>query len=237
MASLNEVLYDCWESVRSIITDDDELDERRLAFWIKNQRAMLLRRELNKPYRIVDQRISQDLGSIPLQVTNVISIPNITIPISKMVMSTTVLLPNTIEQYTKPSFTRIGSLDKVDRRFTYVDYTKAPYVGNGRLNTEEFFVFLIGRRLYVISNKNNRKWKGLKYINIQGVFEDVEEAENLRHQLGNRSDEFSWDEYYPIGDWMIPILKEELKKTDLRQFIVPKDDTNDANSQPIDGGK
>ena len=35
---------------------------------------------------------------------------------------------------------------------------------------------------------------------------------------------------------MIPLLKEEIKKTDLRQFIIPKDNTNDANAQPIEGG-
>ena len=35
---------------------------------------------------------------------------------------------------------------------------------------------------------------------------------------------------------MIPFLKDEIKKTDLRQFIVPKDNTNDANAQPIEGG-
>jgi hypothetical protein len=231
--TLNELIYDVAESVRSIISDDSELDNRRIAFWIKNQRAKYLRQEVNKPYRIVDQRVSQDLGPVQLQVTNSISVPGVTIPISKMIMSTTILLPNTIEQYTKPTFTRIGSLDLVDRRFNLIDYSQAPYVGNGRLNSTQFFVFLIGRRMYVVSNKNNAKWKGLKYLNIQGVFEDPEEAENLKKSIGNRSTDFSWDEYYPLGDWMIPLLKEEIKKTDLRQFIVPKDDTNDANAQPI----
>lgn len=235
--TLNEIVYDVWESVRSIISDDSELDKRKLAFWIKNQRARMLKQEFNKNYRVIDQRVVQDLGSVELQVTNTISIPNITIPLSKMVMSTIVELPNTIEQYTKPTFTRIGSIDKIDRKFTYVDYTKAPYVGNGKLNTNQFFVFLIGKTLYVTGNKNNSKWKGLKYINIQGVFEDVEEAENLKYSLGNRSTEYSWDEYYPIGDWLVPVIKEEIKKTDLSQFIIPRDSSNDASALPIEGGK
>ena len=234
-STLNQICYDTWESVRSIITDDDELDIRRLGFWIKNQRANLLRRDYNKNYRVIDDRAIQVIEALPLQTVNVLSIPNVTLPVSKKVLRSSVRIPNTIEQYTKPTFTRIGSLDVTDRKFNYVDYTKLPYVGNGRLNKKEFYVTLIERYLYVISNDNNYKWKGLEYLNIQGVFEDVEELENLKYSLGLRTTEYSWDEYYPIGDWIIPFLKEEIKKTDLRQFIIPKDNTNDANAQPIEG--
>ena len=236
MATLNEILFDVAESVRSIISDDFEIDNRKIVFWIKNQRAKYLRQEFNKPYRIVDQRVTQNIESLPLQVVNVLTIPNITLPVSKKVLRSTVEIPNTIEQYYKPTFTRIGSIDITDRRFTLIDYSKAPYAGNGKLNKEEFFVFLIQKRLYVISNDNNRKWKGLKYINLQGVFEDVEEVEAVRKTLGLRSTDYTWDEYYPVGDWMIPFLKEEIKKTDLRQFIIPKDNTNDANALPVEGG-
>lgn len=236
MATLNEILFDVAESVRSIISDDFEIDNRKIVFWIKNQRAKYLRQEFNRPYRIVDQRTTQNIESLPLQVVNVLTIPNITLPVSKKVLRSTVEIPNTIEQYYKPTFTRIGSVDIIDRRFTLIDYSKAPYVGNGKLNKEEFFVFLMNRYLYVISNDNNRKWKGLKYLNLQGVFEDVEEVEALRKTLGLRTTDYTWDEYYPVGDWMIPFLKEEIKKTDLRQFIIPKDDTNDANALPVEGG-
>ena len=237
MSSLNQICYDVWESVRSIITDDDELDIRKLGFWVKNQRAKYLRQEYNKPYRIIDDRTVQVIEALPLQTVNVLSIPNLTLPVSKKVLRSSVRIPNTIEQYAKPTFTRIGSLDITDRKFTYIDYSKLPFVGNGRLNKSQFFVTLVERYLYVISNDNNYKWKGLKHLNLQGVFEDVEELENLRYTLRLRTTEYSWDEYYPVGDWMIPLLKEEIKKTDLRQFIIPKDNTNDANAQPIEGGK
>lgn len=236
MATLNEILFDVAESVRSIISDDFEIDNRKIVFWIKNQRAKYLKQEFNRPYRIIDQRTVQSIEALPLEVVNVLTIPNVTLPISKKVLRSTVEIPNTIEQYYKPTFTRIGSVDITDRRFTLIDYSKAPYVGNGKLNKEEFFVFLIQKRLYVISNDNNRKWKGLKYINLQGVFEDVEEVEAIRKTLGLRSTDYTWDEYYPVGDWMIPFLKEEIKKTDLRQFIIPKDNTNDANALPVEGG-
>lgn len=237
MSTLNQIIYDTWESVRSVITDDDELDIRRIAFWIKNQRAKYLRQEFNKPYRIIDDRTVQVIEALPLVTVDTLSIPGITLPVSKKVLRSSVRIPNTIEQYTKPTFTRIGSLDMTDRRFNYIDYAKLPYVGNGRLNKEQFFVTLVDRYLYVISNDNNYKWKGLQYLNLQGVFEDVEELENLRQSLGLRSTEYSYDEYYHVGDWMIPFLKDEIKKTDLRQFIVPKDNTNDANAQPIEGGQ
>ena len=234
-STLNQICYDVWESVRSIITDDDELDIRRLGFWVKNQRAKYLRQEYNKPYRVIDDRAVQIIEALPLQTVDTLSIPNVTLPVSKKVLRSSVRIPNTIEQYTKPTFTRIGSLDVTDRKFNYVDYAKLPYVGNGRLNKKEFYITLVERYLYVISNDNNYKWKGLQYLNLQGVFEDVEELENLKYTLGLRTTEYSWDEYYPIGDWIIPFLKEEIRKTDLRQFIIPKDNTNDANAQPIEG--
>lgn len=236
-STLNQITFDVWESVRSIITDDDELDIRKLGFWVKNQRAKYLRQEFNKNLRVIDDRTVQVIEALPLVTVDVLATTGLSFPVSKKVLRSSVRIPNTIEQYSKPTFTRIGSLDITDRKFTYIDYSKLPYAGNGRLNKSQFFVTLIERYLYVISNDNNYKWKGLEYLNLQGVFEDVEELENLKYSLQLRSTEYSWDEYYPVGDWMVPFLKEEIKKTDLRQFIIPKDNDNDANAQPIEGGK
>jgi len=233
MATLNELVYDLWESVRSIISDDDDLDIRKLAFWIRTQRAKYLRQEFNKPYRVIDDRVVQNLGAVPLEVVDSLFISGVALPISKKIMRTTILLPNTIEQYIKPTFTRIGSLDITDRKFSFIDYSKAPFVGNGRFNSKEFFVFLMERRLYVISNQNNHKWKGLQYINIQGVFEDPIEVENLKKLIGTRDTYYDWNEYYPLGDWIWPFLKDEIHRTDLKEFIVPKDSENNASQAPI----
>jgi hypothetical protein len=48
MVTLNQLIYDLLEIVRPNLSDDDNFDKRQIAFWIKNQRALWLRNELNK---------------------------------------------------------------------------------------------------------------------------------------------------------------------------------------------
>ena len=223
--TLNEIVYDLWEAVRGNISDDDVLDERLLKYFIHNQRALWLRNEFNKN-RTVDDAVIQDLGAVELEIDDrIIDNPYIQ---DKKILRSINEIPVTIERHNSPTITRVGSLDYKDRPFSFVDYTDAPFAGHGKFNKNEFFAFLLNRRMYVVSNCNNVRWKGLKYINVRGVFENPEEASAFSHIDGTVC--YGDESAYPINKWMIPYLKDAILKADLKYFVRPiSDNQNDAN--------
>ena len=58
--TLPEITYDLWEAIRSSrIVTDDNIDYRNLANWVHNQRALWLKRNIDK-YQYLDDNICQD---------------------------------------------------------------------------------------------------------------------------------------------------------------------------------
>ncbi len=60
MATLNEIAYDLLSIVRPQLSDDNDIDIRQIKFWIRNQRALWLRNELNRK-RSIDEDVIQTL--------------------------------------------------------------------------------------------------------------------------------------------------------------------------------
>ena len=60
MATLNEISYDLLSIVRPQLSDDTDIEIRQIKFWIRNQRALWIRNELNRK-RSIDEDIIQTL--------------------------------------------------------------------------------------------------------------------------------------------------------------------------------
>ena len=226
MTTLKQIIYDLWESIRANISDDDVLDYRNFVYFVNNQRALWLRNELNKGHSI-DPNIIQDLGAVELEIDD--SIASNEFIQDKKILRTVNKIPVTIERHDKPTITRIGPLNYRERGYSIVDYFTVPYVGNGKFNKNQIYTFIRDGYVYVVSDCNNPKWKTMRYINIQGVFEDPTEVAAFNTSDGIAC--YDDDSAYPINKWMIPYLKDAILKADLRQFIRPIDDEkNDANS-------
>lgn len=222
----SELIYDLWNFVSPLISDDSVLDERALSYWIDNQRALWLRNELNRN-RTIDDNIIQSLGAVEFEVVDRVENMPYTGTNSKIIKSK-LQIPVAIELHNSTAITRVGSLDITCRPFKLIDYTAVPFSGNGKFNKNEIFAFLKGGYMYAISDCNNPAWKALKYMNIRGVFEKPEEASIFSHIDGTAC--WTTDSAYPINKWVLGYLKDAIIKLDLRPFIQPLiDESNNAN--------
>lgn len=224
----SELIYDLWNFVSPLISDDSVLDERALSYWIDNQRALWLRNELNKN-RTIDDNIQQSLGAVQFEVVDRVENMPYTGTNSKIIKSK-LQIPVAIELHNSTAITRVGSLDITCRPFKLIDYTAVPFSGNGKFNKNEIFAFLKGGYMYAISDCNNPAWKALKYMNIRGVFEKPEEASIFSHIDGTAC--WTTDSAYPINKWVLGYLKDAIIKLDLRPFIQPLiDESNNASAE------
>lgn len=231
--TLSEIIYDLWEAVAPQISDDSQLDRRKFKYWIHNQRSLWLRNELNKN-RSIDDAIIQDLGCVELETVDASTCCGITTGCA--VVRTVMEIPVTIERYNEPTITRVGPINPVirtknlNRNFPLIPYSRAAWANNSKYTEEAIYSFLYNKRIYLISGETNYDLKGLKYVNIRGVFENPEDAAKFTNCDGTAC--FSDDDVYPINRWMLNYMKDAIIKADLSIFMnSPMDTTNDDSPE------
>lgn len=226
--TLEELYNELMLEIAPSISDDNSIDERLLKHFIHTTRALFVRNELNKSHRTVDSSLIQDLGLVELEAVDEF-VPSDLTNINHTILRTVDTIPRTLELHTKPAFTYIGPLKQTSKGFKLVDIANVPYVGNGRFNKTFMYAFIMNDRMYITGDCNNTAFKGLKYINIKGVFENPEDAAKFYRPDGTPC--YSDDEEYPLPAYMWKYVKRSILETDLRQFYVPiEDPANNANN-------
>ena len=226
--TLQELYNELWLDVAPSIANDNILDERLIKFYIHKTRALFARNEMNKSHRTVDAALIQDLGLVELETTDSFVDSGLT-NIQHTVLRTVNVIPRALELHNKLALTYVGPLNQVEKGFKFVDITSVPYMGNGKFNKTFMYAFTMNDRIYIIGNCNNPAFKGLKYINVKGVFENPEDAAKFNRPDGTPC--YSDSEAYPIPAYMWNYCKSQILQSDLRQFYVPiEDNVNNANN-------
>lgn len=227
MATLNQIANDILSAVRPQLSDDSELDIRQIKFWIKNQRAVLIRNEINRN-RTVDADITQTL-CVELECVNASDCCDIVL--SDKILRSTKPIPETLEMHNKKAITRIGPVNKKKEAFSLVEYERIPFVTEARFTGNMVFAFIHDKYLYIHSK--NPRYRDLAAASLRGVFEDPETARKFKDCENSEEPCYTDDSEYPIKTWMIPSLKQVI----LQQFgaqsqaeVALADDSNNAKA-------
>jgi len=212
--TLNALAYDLFLTIRNgRIVDDDDLDLRQIKFWIRNNRAVWIKNELNKG-RSISQRFIQDAGTLTLESVDIGMFKDIGCTIRR----TTTDIPNTIEHNGIPTLTRVGPAITTEGTFTIIPYERVPYIGNGRFNSNAIYAFLKDSRIYLTSNSSSLNFTGMQKINVRGVFADPEAVPG-----------YDATKDYPITEALWVYMKDIIMKSDVAMFLSTIGDVvNDA---------
>lgn len=226
--TLNELVFDVLETVRgNHIIDDVEIDERQVKALWNQQRALWLRQEYNKPGRLIDENVVQDLGCLELEVADPADCCEVETGCT--VLRTKNVIPKTIEFHDGTGITRVGPVNKVKYPFSFVTYDQAIYAGNGKYNKTAIFAYLLNGRIYLKTSTAIAIL--MEHINVRGVFENPKDASQF--VTCDNKPCYSDDDQYPINAWMIPFMKERVIQQLLMGLQIPKDDSNDANENLV----
>lgn len=211
---------------RQKLYDDDQLDDRLLRDWVKDQRSLWLRNEMNKP-RSVDEQIMQTLGCVPLEVADKTSCPAYLT--GYHILQTTLDMPKTIELNNGDGIIEVGYVDRIAYPSSYVTLQRLRFSGNGKFNKQIIFTARYGQRMLVkIAGGSQSYGNYLRYLRIRGVFEDPEEVANFTHVSGEPC--YSDDDDFPMNRWMWNYIKEAIKQANFKELVTaPTDEINDAS--------
>ena len=223
--TLNEIAYSIWNTVRPHITDDDPIDIRSIKDYIHTYRAKYIKQNLEKHSHYIDPSIIQNLQSVEMEFTD--SSENSTYTTEYNMLRTTEEIPHVISLYTNESmFTRIAPADRLSSNFCFTTHEMAINGGNLRFNDHQIFAFLLDNRIYLYS-KSNESWKGIKYINIQGIFQNPVDV----WRFTDPTTYHTFDETinYPLNKTMRSDIEKEILKDKFNIILqAPIDDTNDG---------
>lgn len=209
--TLNQISYDILELYRAAIKDVYDIDIRQIKFWVQNTRAKLLKQKFDKPFPLIDNHYVQDLGAVEVERIDA----NIILPTGeKYLMRTKIQIPSTIERNGYPgTFTRIGSVDRLNETFNIMSYEDALYSGNGKFNRDFISAFQLGEYVYIISK--NPIYQSIKYINIRGVFQNP----TLAALIANPT--YTDDMDYPVNASLVDDMKALILSKEYKLILTP----------------
>jgi hypothetical protein len=198
---------------------------------INTQRSLAVRNEYNKK-RSIDPSVQQSfcLGLELVDEHNCC----VEVPIGCKILRSVLPIPSAIELHQGPMITSVGPALITKKRFTLIEYSRVPHIGNGRTTGKTVYAFLYDNYIYVISK--DPMVKLLKLITVRGVFEDPSTLKEFTNCDGSGSPCWSPSSPYPMKQWMWAYVKPQVVQQLLMKRQMPIDDNNDANDNLADRG-
>ena len=229
--TLNQSVYDLRGIIRNNrLADDDRLDDRLLKEWIHTNRAVWIRQESGKSAWQVPRQIIQSLGCVLLEVSDRSKCP-VLLTTSGSILRTNRDLPKSIELKNRDGVIEVGPVDKIALPFSYVPVERARFFGHGKFNGTAICAFRYDNRIYLWAQLTNESfYKYIRYIGVDGIWEDPTEVANFSHIDGTAC--YSDDDEYPMNSWMWKYMRDEILKANFELLMkAPTDKKNDADDQ------
>lgn len=223
MATLREIIYDIKEHL-NIYSDDQKLSEEHIAFMIHNKRNMLLKQYMSNLKKEIPQEAIQTL-CMPLTLED-----NCFDDIS--VLKSSVKIPGTLENTGRSNIINAYVGARFIKHLNIIDYSRLPLVASEKFNHTQLFVTVDPKNYLIVFNTIG-KHKLLESIEIEGVFEDPEDAFDLSCEAANNSECDFFDTDYPIEAALIDPLKNQIIQELLVKYKVPQDNINDGEDIKI----
>lgn len=224
--TLNEIIYSLREVSREL-SDDSRYTDDLIVDWINNQRAYIVRKELEKYGSVIDENVTQPLGCVPVSIADTGECCSGSSDCSVL---RTEIIPLPVKMINTVLITHVGTTDKLKPPFSFVDYDRAIWCGNGAFNKNIIFAFYYNNKVYIKTHPDNLYGQGLQKISVRGVFQDPRKAFDFAHCNGD--DCWTYDSEYPINNDTVELLKDNILKG---RFLlnIKEDKANDADTTNI----
>lgn len=217
--TLNEIVYDILNIASSgIASDDFRINKRQIEYWIHEVRSMLISQAIQKKQDTSDVWM-QTIKATELTLVDVAECADLIADCK--ILKTINKIPNTIEVDGINSILSVTGVD--GEPISKLNYFKSKYKKYSKYTSDSRGWFLRNNYIYVIQDKE------LKYININGIFEDPSALESFKCD-----NDPSWtaDSDYPVSLKMASTITDIIIQTKIMALLrLPTDKTNDSSDE------
>lgn len=217
--TLREITYDVLEHLNAY-SDDIKISEEHVAFIVNNKRNLLLKQYMSNLRKEVPQEAIQSI-CLPLsQDNNCFE--------DLVVLKSNVKVPSTLDNTGRSNIIKGYTGLRFIKNINIVDYSRLPFVGSEPY-TEKQLYLSIDPKSFLIVFSPGQSHLLLEQIEVEGVFENPEEAYNLSCESESQC-EFM-DAQYPIESALIDPLKMQIVQELLLKYQIPLDNVNNAENE------
>lgn len=217
MTTYRQLIYIVLDELK-INTDDSYFTEDHIAFLLNKYRSLLLK----QLYKDVKREIPEsNFQTICLDLKEVPAIPEIPCEGGSYLRSTE-KIPNMMT-IAKP---KLNTEDQFQIDITLVSKDRFKYVGNNKW-LQNIIYSTLGNDNYLYLKSSNPQYLYLKKIQMSGIFEDPEQATELRCDKDKVCD--PWDSNFPLEEGLIPQLIKLIIQDLAGVRVIPEDKDNDSN--------
>ena len=214
-----------WKEIVYLISDELKLDsddsifnENHITFLVSKYRAFIL----NQRYKEIRKQVSSsNYQTICLDVEQIT--PEFDSSNNTYYLKSTLKVPGMLGI----GNIRIFSKDYFNAEITYITKDRMRYVGYNKYMNNIIYCTKDANE-YLYFKSYNPKILDLNKVNMNAVFEDVEEASEL--ECNNDICDLM-DRIFPMEDSLIPAVVELVVKELRASVYMPSDELNDANDQ------
>ncbi len=224
MALLSQIIYN-FSNLRKggIQSQSSNLSDRQIEFIVGYYRALLIKRDKDAG-KYLTGNLVQNLGKVEVQKADKNECCEID---GDCIVRTKLPVPRAIDTNTQNLITYVGLLDGSES-FQRTTYQKAVYDQYAKYTGDLPKWYMNGDYIYIV----NPPGKILKYINIQGIFEDPSAANEFKtcDCAENGLDCYKGQEYeYPLSTAMLDSIYKMMMASEAKfAMILPQDTTNDS---------
>jgi hypothetical protein len=203
-------------------SDDTKLSDRQVFFIINYYRAKLIRQEYGN-HKVIGREDVQDLGKVEL--INV-DPHECGCPTGSCILRTKEKIPRSLRlQGEDHGFTFVGMY--AGQAWQETTWNAAPWTTYAKYTGNDTKWFIKGRYLYILNPRDIR----MNQMNIQGLFDDPQEAEQFRTcscdngETCNRGFDFD----YPISADKVDTLMKMMMQSEINwTTLIPEDISNNS---------
>jgi len=211
--TLNEIAYNILNSVRGGRPNQSEhISIDQIKFNIKHYRAVFIRRDFARN-GIITRHLEQDLGCLELEEVNPSKCCNL--PVDCSVSRTKRKIPKTVRFNFKDAITHVGDVTGLTR-IPIVESSMISYLPFDKYTSDKYKAYMIEDYMYIYNAK------GLKFINLRGIFENPEDLKHFNCESGS-----CWDENsnFPMPMDMVQLVTNGIMSGELRLLAGTSSDT------------
>jgi len=225
--TLNELVYDIINTSRGGTTSDDEdISNELIKFWIKTTRALLIRQDINKG-RTISENIITNIECQEIIQVDSSDCSCMGLDADCTIWRTKDKMPKLIEVGEEDLLLRVSPSEKLSIAYTITNQVRIPFVKHSRYSKARF-AFWYNQYVYVVDPYHYNTM-----ITIKAVLEDPEEACALKNcSTGNVCCDDNTE--FPLSAWMVDAVKKTILKEYIRVAVVaPNDISGDSKSNPV----
>lgn len=205
-------------------SDDNPYTDRMLAFIINTHRSVLIKQNKDKG-KIISGNYVQNLGKVEIIKASKHECCTTDPDIDDCIYRILNPLPTPVDTNSLNLITYVGTIDGMTN-WQRTTFNKVQFDSYAKYTGNRPKWYQLNNYIYIVS----KQLKNLKYINIQGVFESPEKANDYKDCGCEGEDCFKgFDFDYPMNSSDIPIIVKLIASSELAMSqLLPKDERNDG---------